>query len=328
MKKLLFIVPFFVCIGIHAQLSIVNVNSNYIINFDVSVDGVNNGILDASGFSTNPQSGQLDSDGLIVTGCSDGDMNFGDEKIEGDFTRGISTGGKTTGGIYAFEVEENNYALGMQPTGGDLSEGAIILKVSNNTGSTIAELSVQYDIWIYNDQDRSNSFNFLYSTDNATYMTVPELDFLTKEGADEPVVWMKKTQTTNFTIQISDSESAYLKWLSDDVSGVGSRDEIAIDNIQIKATSAGNNTDVNVEFDETLTIAPNPCFNQLTIQNKNQIQNILVYDLSGKLILSKEDVFQDKVVLSTLNIESGIYMIRITDAKGKFVVRKFVVRKY
>ncbi len=324
MKKLLFIVPFFVCIGTNAQLSIVNVDSNYIIDFENSVAGVNNGILDASGFSANPQTGQLDSDGIIVTGCSDGDMNFGDDKVEGDFARGTSIGGKTTGGIYAFEVEENNYALGIQPTGGDLSEGAIILKVSNNTGNAIAELFVKYDIWTYNDQSRSNSFNFLYSTDNVTYVPVPELDFSTIEGANESVVWTRKTQTTNFTIQVSDSETAYLKWISDDVSGDGSRDEIAIDNIQIKATSAGNNTDVSVELDEKVSIAPNPCFNQLTVQKKDQIKNILVYDLSGKLILSKEDVFQDKVVLSTETIESGIYMIRITDLKGKIVVRKIV----
>ncbi|MCW3788259.1 T9SS type A sorting domain-containing protein [Plebeiibacterium sediminum] len=324
MKKLLFLVPFFVCIGINAQLSIVSVNTNYIIDFESSIVGVNNGVLNASGFSSDPQIGQLDSDGIIITGCSDGEMNFGDEKPDGDFARGSSTGGKTTGGIYACEVEENNYALGMQPTGGDLSEGAIILKVSNQTGNTIAELSVLYDIWIYNDQGRSNSFNFLYSTDNVTYVPIPELDYSTAEAADESVIWTKKTQTTTFTIQISDTENAYLKWISDDVSGDGSRDEIAIDNIQIKATSAGNNTDIRFKSEQLVSIAPNPCINQLTIQCKNQIKDISVYDLSGKLILSKKDVFQDKIVLPISDINSGIYMIKITDQKGKTEVRKFV----
>ncbi|MBN1217568.1 MAG: hypothetical protein JXM69_01465, partial [Anaerolineae bacterium] len=115
-----------------------------------------------SGFDPNPGVGQLDSDIWSVTGLSDGDLLFGDSQTTGDFARGPSAGGVTTGGVYAFDVGGNTI-LGVQPGGTDFTPGEIILRLQNNTGSTITQLDVSYDIWYRNDQPRANSLNFSYS---------------------------------------------------------------------------------------------------------------------------------------------------------------------
>ncbi|KPK86316.1 MAG: hypothetical protein AMS27_05275 [Bacteroides sp. SM23_62_1] len=189
----------------------------------------------ASGFSPYPDPGQLDSDTWSVMGLSDGDLGFGDYLATGDFARGISDGGVSTGGIFAFETDSGNIALGIQPTSGDWSPGSFILKIQNKSGIEIIELDLTYSILVYNDQGRSGSFNLLHSRDNITYTPENELDYLSPEAADVTPEWIETARNISLdSINIEDSGYYYLKWEGDDVSGIGSRDEFALDNIRIK----------------------------------------------------------------------------------------------
>ena len=43
---------------------------------------------------------------------------------------------------------------------------------------------VSYDIYVNNDQDRGNSFNFAYFTDTFPYTSVPALDYTSPTNAD------------------------------------------------------------------------------------------------------------------------------------------------
>lgn len=190
----------------------------------------------ASGFSPYPDSGQLDSDTWSVVGLSDGDLGFGDYLVTGDFARGISDGGVSTGGIFAFETDSGNMALGVQPTSGDWSPGSFILKIQNNSGKEIIRLDVTYSILVYNDQGRSGSFNFFHSGDNITYKPENEPDYLSPEDADITPAWIETVRNISLdSLNIEDSGYYFLKWEGDDVSGTGSRDEFALDNIRIKA---------------------------------------------------------------------------------------------
>ncbi len=55
------------------------------------------------GFAPNPIIGQLDSNVWSVKGLSDGDLDFGEMGTTGDFAREVSSGGVSSGGVYAFE---------------------------------------------------------------------------------------------------------------------------------------------------------------------------------------------------------------------------------
>ncbi|MCU0344320.1 MAG: hypothetical protein MUF28_10950, partial [Ignavibacterium sp.] len=150
----------FISSSAFSQLSITNGGINYTIDFDNTVSGVNEAQFAGTGFAPNPSSGQLDSDAWAVTGLSDGSLTFGGTVTTGDFARGSSTGGVTTGGIYAFEVASSNRAFGIQPGSGDWTAGDITLRLLNNSGGSITSMAIAYDIYVRNDQDRANSFNF------------------------------------------------------------------------------------------------------------------------------------------------------------------------
>lgn len=198
--------------------------------------------FDASGFDPAPAAGQLDSDTWEVLGFNDGDLNFGGSNTTGDFARGTSTGGVTTGGTYSFDNGSTGAMLGVQPGGTDFTPGSFTLKINNNTGSVIADLTISYEVWEYNDQDRSNSFNFSHSTDNSSYTAEASLDYASVEtGAGAPT-WVSTTKNITLSnVNIAAGADYYLKWESDDISGSGSRDELGIDDISVTG-SAGTPT--------------------------------------------------------------------------------------
>jgi len=187
-----------------------------------------------SGFAPTPVAGQLDSDDWRVTGLSDGAGTFSGTHTTGDFARGSSAGGVTTGGVYAFNVGGGVTALGFQPGGSDFTPGTLTLKIDNTTSELISDWGISYDIFTFNDQGRASSFNFQYSTDDSTYTSVASLDFTTPEAADTPVAWVPTPRSIELLgVPVAVGESLYLQWFSNDVSGGGNRDEFGISNINV-----------------------------------------------------------------------------------------------
>jgi len=225
-----------------AQLSITNSSSTYSINFDTTVPGVNNGTISGNGFTNNPAAGQLDSDAWSIVGVSDGLLDYGQNRTTGDFARGNSSGSVSSGGIYAFNIGSNNRALGVQPTGSDFTPGSINLKVTNNTGAPLNEINLTYTIYVRNDQDRSNSVNLSYSTNNANFQDVPSVAMVTPQGKDASPSWTGNQKTTALTnLAIPAGSSLYIRWASNDAGGSGSRDEIALDNIIVESSGSVEN---------------------------------------------------------------------------------------
>lgn len=186
-----------------------------------------------SGFAPAPVAGQLDSDDWATTGWSDGSMAFGGTETSGDFARGSSSGGVGTGGIYAFDVGAGNIALGVQPGGSDFTPGTFTLRIQNNSGKTMNRADLSYNVYFNNDQPRANSLNFSYSDDDVTYTPVGALDVTSPEASDA-LGWQTVAQSTSVTgINVPDGGFFYLRWTGDDVSGGGSRDEFAIDDISL-----------------------------------------------------------------------------------------------
>jgi len=223
-----FLVPcFFLTSNVFASLSIDSLNSPIVINFN----GFN-----GSGFSPTPSEGQLDSDSWAVDGLFDGTLNFGATQIGNDFARGSDPDAVGPGGIYAFDTGGGNVALGIQPGGADWVPGSFTLRMQNNTGATLTSLELSYSVFVYNDQNRSNSFNFSHSSDNSLYMEVGSLDFESPELLDDPSIWVETEMEATLTgLSITNGSSYYFRWSGDDFSGIGGRDQFALDNISVSA---------------------------------------------------------------------------------------------
>jgi uncharacterized repeat protein (TIGR01451 family) len=191
-----------------------------------------------AGFTPTPAAGQLDSDVWIVQGMSDQSAPaFGDSLTSGDFTRGASSGGVTSGGIYAFDTGGNTI-LGAQPTGSDFTPGSIDLQTINLSGNVASALFIQYDIWVLNNATRANSINLEFSTDGVSWTPIPDLDYITPE-ADDTLGWVQTARSITLTgLSIADGSPFFLRWASNDETGGGSRDEFGIDNVRVEVVPA------------------------------------------------------------------------------------------
>ena len=188
--------------------------------------------------SASPGVGQLDSDdwayGTATVGATT-TSSFG-----GDLTGGLgaSPGGETTGGVYAFAVGGGVTALGIQPNstvwGGGASRGNFTLNLQNGTGNAIEGLIIDYDIYVLNDEDRANVFNFWYSDDNVNYTHVTDADFTSPEAQDASAAWVVSARSVALNgLNLPDGANIYIRWTGGDASGSGSRDEFALAGLNI-----------------------------------------------------------------------------------------------
>ncbi len=216
-----------------AQVSIAN-NTPVTINF-AGYTG--------AGFQPTPTAGQLDSDTWAVTGWSDGDLAFGGTRtlISTDYTRGTSAANVGTSGFYAFTGSPGsvaNPAFLLQPGSSDFAPGTLTLRIQNNGFAAITQLNLSYIIFNRNDQARSSSLNFSYSSDNITYMPVGALDFASPTTAGSPT-WNATSRATSITgVSIASGAFFYIRWNTADAGGMGTRDELGLDDIVLAATFA------------------------------------------------------------------------------------------
>ncbi len=243
MKKILFvflglILPFLSI----SQLSLTAIGSAHIISFDANLTGVNNGTYTSSsgGISSTPGSGQIDSDAWAINGFSAGDIAFGGSSGSTDFRRGTSAGGVSTGGMYAFDVDNTagvDRALGFQATPSDITSGGIRLKIQNNTGSSITSLDINYEVQEYSDKSNSMIIMFSHSYDNVTYTDVPSLDVETANSSGS-TNWTVTTKTITISnLNLKAGNFYYLRWNFQE-DATGSRDEFALDDISITPNTA------------------------------------------------------------------------------------------
>ncbi len=249
-----------------SQLSITNVDgvAQYVIDFDTTVEGVNNGQWDGTFPLANPQNGDLDADAWSFKRTLTLEVQPDDSLT---YFGGTSNGGVTAGKFYSYDISNGGVldrAVGFQPTSVFLTPGSITLYIVNNTGTTITHITVSYEIWEYNTAGYSTYVYFSHSIDNSTYTHEPSVDFLSVElgGTSEWVLTTKAIWLQG--LNIPDGSSYYLRWDSDDYSGSGSRDEIAIDDITISMGNALDVKDIQLPADFGFRNAfPNP-FNPVT----------------------------------------------------------------
>lgn len=194
-----------------------------------------------AGFSADPASGQLDSTTWRVGGFTDGTLSYGGTGVTGDFARGKSSGGVTSGGLYAFQVASGDWAMGVQATGTDFNPGFFELRILNRAGAAMERWGVGYDLYTRNDQARSSSWDLAWSLDGSTFTTLADARYVSPTTATS-TAFEKNSFAWTLPITVPDAANLYLRWTSADYAGLGSRDEFALDNVSISGVASVTST--------------------------------------------------------------------------------------
>ncbi|WP_207495447.1 T9SS type A sorting domain-containing protein [Aridibaculum aurantiacum] len=218
-------------------LQLTATNTRVTIDFDNTVASSNNGQFAGARTAENPAAGELNSTTWAInSGVTSGAASFTPVTTGGGL-QAIGTH-PSGGNFYAFETEPGNVALGFQATGSYFNPGSVTLKIQNNTGSTINSLSILYRLLSYNDQGRGSSFELSFSVDNSSYSPLPAFGLETPAALDQAPVWKSHVRAAEINgISVSADGFIFIRWTSADASGSGSRDELAIDDINIVANS-------------------------------------------------------------------------------------------
>lgn len=229
------------CVNAQWQVSQLSVPFN--INFDSTVYGVNTGTFSGVGYTSAPMPGSLDSDAWAIFGLSSGNLHFGDTGLTGDYARGISSGGVGTGGVYAMDHGiggVGNRALGIQAGGSDFTPGYHLLRVINSSADTVGSIDLSYHVLEYNDQGRSSIVKFYWGMNDLALNYLVSMDFISGESASASPSWQASFKSAQIQLSLLPGDTVYFKWYSDDYGGSGSRDEIAIDDIEVSFLPVGN----------------------------------------------------------------------------------------
>lgn len=245
LRKQLFLIAIGAPALLAAQASLNALNAPLVIDFTNTVDGVNNGsfqCLPTMG-SQSPEAGELDTDAwdYYYDGSTANAIgtasNFPGTLPTGN---GYAEGSAMLTGANATAIN-GQFAFGFQPTGGHFTAGNITLRVQNNTGSAMEQVAVAYQVGVFNDMARSNSFTLYWSATNEAGSYAPIASSQVASPADADAVPQWEVTDVSVTINgfsIANGGFMYLRWVGDDISGSGTRDEFALTNISITAQNA------------------------------------------------------------------------------------------
>ncbi|MEC7298735.1 MAG: hypothetical protein VXW43_08640, partial [Pseudomonadota bacterium] len=235
-----------------------------------------------NGFSYDPIYGQLDLDQWTVTGFS----------AEDDLSRGETAGDVTTGGLYALtRGGEDGNALMIQPTGSDFTPGSLVLDL-NSGDKALTDVIASFDLLVNNNATRGNSFDFAYSLDGTTW--IPLSSFTSTAAADSNGF---VAQTVAVMLpDLAAGTDFQLRWSGADVDGSGSRDEFAIDNLEVTGVDVID-SEQGVFTLELLHIADQEASSGAVLDAPN---------LSAVLnALRAQDLGEDGLADNTLTLSSG-----------------------
>ncbi|MFK7991430.1 MAG: MYXO-CTERM sorting domain-containing protein [Sandaracinaceae bacterium] len=191
--------------------------------------------FEAEGVSATAACDQLNSNSWAIEGFSDGDVDFGESTTSNDLSRGVSSGGEGTGGLYAFEPTLNDPGVGVQASGSDFTPGSLTLRVLNATTSSISAVQVNVTMHVLNDQDQSTQIDISHSTNGTDFTPEPSQTLTTLEPRDS-VGWVTSTMMFEVAEVIAPGGYLTLRWDADDAGSGGARDEFAIGAIHLEAT--------------------------------------------------------------------------------------------
>ncbi|MEM9545984.1 MAG: T9SS type A sorting domain-containing protein [Bacteroidota bacterium] len=75
------------------------------------------------------------------------------------------------------------------------------------------------------------------------------------------------------------------------------------------------------------TIYPNPTSNDLTVKSEQEIKDIAIMSIEGKVVYNQTGIFEKEQTLDLHFLSSGLYFIRVTSAENESILEKIIVQK-
>jgi hypothetical protein len=276
--------------NVKGQVSLTSIGSAVTIDFSTAVSGVCStnvsSTLGSALMAASPAVGQLDADAwaVVADGATTGAAASFPGSLSANFTTFTSAGSSNTGLGMSNISSDREFAI--LPSGSSATPGSLTLRITNNTGITLNELVIAYNIRAFNDQGRANKVEFWYSSTNAasSYSEHTASEFTSTETASSTFETASRSITLS-GLSVTNGSSYFIRWFFDDVSGSGSRDEFFLDDISItgNGSSASSNIILNSGFTHPTNIDYSvfQAASSLTNANSLEVGQFVIQDGGG-----------------------------------------------
>ncbi len=127
------------------------------------------------------------------------------------------------------------------------------------------------------------------------------------------------------SITLADTGSYTCNLQYDNISSFVIYSTFIVSGIDTTSTDDDDDDEVSVSQQEALTFNayPNPCNNELTIENNSVIDAFSIVDITGKTVLFSSALNEEKTTISVANLNKGLYFITIS-SNGTLSTHKFI----
>ncbi len=129
--------------------------------------------------------------------------------------------------------------------------------------------------------------------------------------------WAKFTMDLH-TIPASTSFDKFVFLLN---SPTATEDSIFLDNFSFSFNASAS---IDEKKANVLNLFPNPFLDQLTISSKNEIDQIVVFSITGKQLIQLSNIKSTNTTIDLQSLNPGSYIIQIKDENGIFKTEKII----
>ena len=124
----------------------------------------------------------------------------------------------------------------------------------------------------------------------------------------DPSLWMPNSILTELSINVSVPTTGYINDTTSD---------IIFDNLVVRAVANSTLSLDNVQnVDNIISLYPNPANSNLNIHSKDNILNIDILDVNGRIIFNQNNLNSNTSNIDVSNLKSGIYMVIVENESG------------
>lgn len=149
---------------------------------------------------------------------------------------------------------------------------------------------------------------FSYNTSTGEVIWKGPDGILSTAALIESSNWVPNSTPTEFNYNVSVPTTGFIN---------NTTSNIIFDNLVVRAVATSTLSLDNVQnVDNTISLYPNPANSNLNIYSKDNILNIKILDINGRIIYDKNNLNSNTSNIEVSNLKAGIYMVIVENESG------------